>query len=559
MDFQKLLENKPLLYGIIGAIVLVLLVSITIGVISSSKKVPEGGKVEIPLKENVDLLTTDNLGKAIEIQALLAREGIEAKRTVDGTKSKIYLDKSDCNSNGEKCTANDRDRALLAIVKSGLMDQNVGLEIFDKGDFTSTKEDKRIRLARAINGELARLIRKISPIENASVFVSIPEQTMFTSMQKPVTATVQITIPSGDKLEQLKVKAVTNLLLGSVTGLTPDNISITDTNGNVYSSIDDDSADAMSDKAQENDKYMQQKVNAQLDKLIGKGNYVATVSTSLRQSPVETSRILYDPNRKTSVSEQTFTEGLGDNSHDSSQNGGGPVSVYLPAGLQQAFNSGGGNSSQNRNYERSARETEYGVSKTQINEYTKAGVIEEVSVAVTLDKNSLPPETTIEELKDLIASAAGPKVNSKNVTIAFADSLDPYLASDKPENLPKPEETGNPWWIAIALIAIGLGGGLKYISGRVKAAQERQRDELEQLKEKSYEQDRQLQDVNLKAAELIEKQAQMAQGLIEQQQREIIPLHSTELDSTISDLRSDLEVMDEEEAGEKIKNWIERG
>ena len=37
MDFNKLLENKPLLYGIIGAIVLVLAFSIVVGVVSSNK------------------------------------------------------------------------------------------------------------------------------------------------------------------------------------------------------------------------------------------------------------------------------------------------------------------------------------------------------------------------------------------------------------------------------------------------------------------------------------------------------------------------------------------
>lgn len=555
MDFSKILENKPLLYGIIAVVVIVLFVSITVGVVSSSHKSSTGDNA-YPLSSDVDLLTTDNLGKAIEIQALMAREGIEVDRRIDGTKSTLFLKKSDCETGKKMCTTLDRDKALLAIVQSGLMDQNVGLEIFDKGDFTSTKEDKRIRLARAINGELARLIRKIEPIENASVFISIPEQTMFTSMQKPVTATVQITIPNGDRLEQIKVKAITNLLLGSVTGLTPDNISITDTNGNVYSSIDDDSIDSMNNRASENDKYMQQKVNAQLDKLIGKGNYVATVSTALRQSPIETSSILYDPNRKTAVNEQTFNEGLGDNSNGTGKDPGGAVSVYLPAGLQYGYGSSG---SQNRNYERSARETQYGVSKTQVSEYTKAGVIEEVSVAVTLDKNTLPPDTTLEELKDLIASAAGPKVNPKNVTIALSDSIDPYLASDKPSNLPKPDESGNPWWLAVVVFIIGIGGGLKYLSNKLKAAQERQRREIEMLQEKTYEQELQLRDVNLKAAELIEKQTQMAQGLIEQQQREVMPPpRSSELDSTISDLRSDLEGMDDDDAGEKIKNWIEK-
>lgn len=548
MDFQQILENKPLLYGIIGAIVVVLAISITIGVVSSNNG--GGGKgivKEKVIKEELDLLTTDNLGKAIEIQALLARSGIDAKRKPDGTKSTIYL---------EKYTQSQRDMALLAIVKSGLMDQNAGLEIFDKGDFTSTKEDKRIRLARAINGELARLIRKMGGIDDASVFVSIPEQTMFTTMQKPVTATVQITIPEGEKLDQLKVKAITNLLLGSITGLTAENISITDTNGNVYSNIIDDQ-DNMIEKSEDNDKYMQQKVNAQLDKLIGKGNYVATVSTFLRQSPVETTSINYDPNRKTAVNEQTFTEGLGDKSQDSSSSAGGAVSVYVPNGVPQS-GGGGGNSSQNKNYERSARETQYGVSKTQTSEFTNAGVIEDVSVAVTLDKGSLPPDTTLEELKGLIASAAGPKVDAKNVTIALADSIDPYLATDKPANLPKPDETGNPWWLAVAALIIGLGGGLKYLSGKIRAAQEQQREELAMLQEKTYEQELQLRDVNLKAAELIEKQSQMAQGLIEQQQRSSVQPQESELDNTIRDLQSDLEGVDEEEAGDKIKSWIEK-
>ena len=546
MDFKAILENKPLLYGIIAVAVLALLFSVGIGAITANKGGGEKVVKEKIIKEELDLLTTDNLGKAIEIQALLAREGIEAQRAVDGTKSKIYL---------KEYTQSQRDRALLAIVKSGLMDQNVGLEIFDKGDFTSTKEDKRIRLARAINGELARLIRKIPPIENASVFISIPEQTMFTAMQRPVTATVQITIPSGDKLDAIKVKAITNLLLGSVTGLSAENISITDTNGNVYTSIIS-AEDEMVQRAEENDKYLQQKVNAQLDKLIGKGNYVATVSTFLRQAPIETSSIDYNPNRKTAVNEQTFTEGLGDKTEGSAKSPGGAVSVYLPNGMP--YTSGGEDSSaSDKNYARSARETQYGVSKTQTNTYEKAGIIEEVSVAVTLDKSALPPDATLEELKDLIAGAAGPKVTSDNVTIAFSDSVDPYLASDKPANLPKPDETGNPWWLAVAAIVIGLAGGLKHISGKVKEDQERQREELEMLREKAYDQDRQLRDVNLKAAELTEKQSQMAQGLIEQQHRETIP-NPSDLNNTINDLRSDLESLDDEEAGEKIKSWIEK-
>ena len=557
MDFDKILENKPLLYGVIGGVVLILALIVTLSIVGGSKKSTNGTEVTgQPLQADADLLTTDNAGKAIEIQALLAKYDIVVSRRLDGTKSILYLKKGDCKTGRKACYTSDRDTALIQIVQSGLMDQNIGLEIFDKGDFTSTKEDKKIRLSRAINGELSRLIRRIDGVDNASVFISIPEQTMFTSMQKPVTATVQISLAKdATKLDQLKVKAITNLLLGSVTGLTAENIAITDTNGNTYHSIMD-AEDEMLQRLEENDKYMTSKVNQQLDRLIGQGNYVATVSTFLRQAPVEKFTIDYDPNRKASVSEQSFREGLGDQTSDSNKNTNA-VSVYLPNGLPN----GASNSNQNRNYSITATETQYGVTKTQTNEYIKPGVVEDISIAVTLDKNALPANTTPEELKELIAKAASPKVSADNVTIAFSDSTDPYLASDRPANLPKPDETGNPWWLAIALSAIGLIIVFKAVSNKVQQVQEANRREVEMLRQRTAEQEQQLSDINQRAAQLTERQSELAQGLVEQQQRASIPQQQdpTQLSDTLSNLSAQLSNADDDEAGEKIKSWIEQG
>ncbi len=554
MDFQKLLENKALLYGIIGGAIIVLAMIVTIVTFAGSSKSGAQNVSEQPIKEDVVLLTTDNIGKALEIQALLAKQGIAATRTLDGTKSSIVLKKGDCTTGKKKCTTEQRDIAIMEIVQSGLMDQNVGLEVFDKGDFTSTKEDKKIRLTRAINGELSRLIKRIEGVENASVFISIPEQTMFTSMQKPVTATVQLVVPSGTKLDQLKIKAITNLLLGSVSGLSAEDIAISDTNGNVYHSIMN-ASDEMLAKLEENDKYMQQKVQQQLDRLIGKGNYVATVSTFLRQAPAEKYSTDYDPDRKTSVNEQSFTEGLGDQTRDNNRNINA-VSVYLPNGIA----GGGTNSSQDRNYSRSATETQYGVSKTQLNEYLRPGMVEEISVAVTLEKSALPAETTLEELRELVARAASPKVDPENVSIAFSDSVDPYLASDRPVNLPKPDESGNPWWLAVALSAVGLVIVFRAVSNKVHQLQEANAIEVERLRQKEAEQDRELSDVNMRAAQLTDRQKELAEGLLEQQNREYIAIRSPqEMISALENVSANLEDADSEIAADKIKSWIEKG
>ncbi len=559
---QELLKNKNVLYAAIGVAVLILVIIIVVIIMAVSKPKDNSQTYEKTIEQPFILFTTDNAGKAIEVQALLAREGIVADRTAEGSKTTLSL---------KKYKPSERDRALLTIVSSGLMDQYVGLEIFDKGDFTSTKEDKRIRLVRAINGELSRLIRKIDPIENASVFVSIPEQTMFSSDKKPVTATVQICIPSGTKLERTKVKAIENLLLGSVSGLLAENISITDTNGNVYNSIINSVDDQLS-KLQESDQYMQSKVASQLDRLIGKGNYVVTVSTFLRQVPVEKTSIIYDPTQKTAVTEQTFTEGLGDKTRDSNS-GLNAVSIYLPNGLPAA----GSDSSQNRNYNRTARETQYGVSKTQINEYSKTGVIEDISIAVTIESSAMPANVTLQELKELIAGAASPKVSAENVSIAYADSIEPYLASDKPVNLPKPDESGNPWWLTVVLVVLGLIFGFVVVSKKLKEKSEKQQKEVEDLRQKAAAQEKQLRDVNLKASQLSEKAAQIAQGLMEQQalsqqvvaqisnqqqaaipQQQVQQQTNEDLQDVIEDVTADMNLTDTEELTEQVKSWIEK-
>ncbi len=554
MDFNKLIENKIVLGAIIGGVLLVLFVAILTVAIAKGGNNSESKGVDVseePLKEDVELLTTDNLGKALEIQSLLARNNIVASRRVDGTKSVIYLKKGDCTPGMKKCTTEKREQAIIAIVESGLYDQNVGLEIFDKGDFTSTKEDKKIRLTRAMNGELARLIKRIDGITDASVFISIPEQTMFSSMQKPTTATVQLTVDVGRKLDSRVIKAVTNLLLGSVAGLKADNISITDTNGHVYSSIINAESELI-ERMEENDRYMQEKVSAQLNRLVGAGKYVATVSTFLKQAPVEKFTIDYDPNRKTAVNQQVFSEGLGDQTQDINKNTNA-VSVYLPNGLP----AGSSDSSQNRSYSRTASETQYGVTKSQINEYMSPGMLEEISIAVTLEKDSLPTDLTLQELKELIAAAASPKADPENVTIAFAESLDPFLTADKGNKAPIEPKTGNPWWLAIALIAVGLFAGHKILSSKLMAAKYEQESAMNELKAKDAQHDKQIKDVSQQAAELIEKQSQLAQGLIEQQNRSYTT--SPALVDALRELKREFDDVDELEAGDKIRSWIEQG
>ena len=75
------------------------------------------------------------------------------------------------------------------------------------------------------------------------------------------------------------------------------------------------------------------------------------------------------------------------------------------------------------------------------------------------------------------------------------------------------------------------------------------------LREKTQDQEKQIRDVNLKAAELIERQTQLAQGMLEQKQaRQTIP----ELNATLADIAAELEGLENEDVADHVKSWIEK-
>lgn len=544
MDLKALLENKIVLIRIIIGVILVL--GIVIFIVTSASKGSKSETIQSPvMKEDVPLIEVESAGKALEIQALLAKEKIPVRRDSKSTGSKIKL----ILSKEDKITEDQKDIAIIQIVKSGLMDKNVGLEVFDKGDFTSSREDKRIRLSRAINGELARLIKKLPNIADASVFVSIPKDTIFTAEQQPTTATIQLVVdPNQDKLDRSIIKTVTNLLMGSVDDINAENISITDTNGNVYSSVEDPSAN-MLDMQEEKDTYMKKKINAQLDRLIGKGNYVVTVSTYLREVPLETAKISYNPESSSVGNKQRFTEDLGDRSQDRNKMSNA-VSSYLPGGLPSP------ESSQNRNYSRNAEEYSYKVGQVQTTEFKKPGMLEEISVAITINQGSMPANMTTGELKELIAKTANPKAKAKNVEIAFSDNINPLLAGERPVQKPEPESSGNPWWTVAALLAGGLILGLAFIAGKTKDSSSKQQKEIDQLLERTIKQEKALQDAYQKTDQLQNMQQQMYQTITTapQPQQQAVPSISTAINELQNDIDEDI---DEKEFVSTLRSWIE--
>jgi len=129
----------------------------------------------------------------------------------------------------------DEAKHVLAIkgMPSGAVK---GYEIFDEASNLGVTEfDKRIRLIRALSGEMEKSIMEFDVVDYAYVEIVIPETKLFAVTQPPVTSSILIKRKNGANINDETVYAIMQLVSSSVENLLPQNISVVDTEGRVLS------------------------------------------------------------------------------------------------------------------------------------------------------------------------------------------------------------------------------------------------------------------------------------------------------------------------------------
>ena len=123
-------------------------------------------------------------------------------------------------------------RQKMLIASEGLIkDNRVGFEVFDQQSFGATSEEQKIKYQRAIEGELARAIETLDPINKAIVNIAFPKESVFTERQIPPTASVILNIKEGLKLTRKQIDGIKNIVSASIPRLTKENVKISDQNG----------------------------------------------------------------------------------------------------------------------------------------------------------------------------------------------------------------------------------------------------------------------------------------------------------------------------------------
>ena len=108
-------------------------------------------------------------------------------------------------------------------------------DIFNVERWTRTDFERKVDLRRAIIEEVRRHIKALDDVDDASVVVNIPDHAMFTSEQKPVTASVILYPRPGSDIttNRKKVEGVQKILKLAVEGLKDEDITISDNQSNI--------------------------------------------------------------------------------------------------------------------------------------------------------------------------------------------------------------------------------------------------------------------------------------------------------------------------------------
>jgi flagellar M-ring protein FliF len=408
MDFKVLFSQLVVLYSkltkqqkIIIAVAIVGIVSFLIFLVvySASKSAPS--KYEV-------LFETLSSSDAAKVIAQLEKDGIQYKLE---------------ENNVIKVPKNVVYKERINIAAQGIpKDNGVGFELFDTQEFGATAFDQNIKHLRALEGELARTINALTPIESATVSLALPKKTLFVAQEVNPTASIMIQLVEGRSLSPKQIRGIKNLVAAAVPKLKPTDVILINSNGETLG--DEEGMAQMDELSAVQQKFKNKEEKKRQNKIIeviapfvgGRNKVVAQVSIEYDFSIKNSTSEKYDPENVVR-SEQTSEE---------KREGGSPKVVGgVPGAVSNIGPVQGLKSNQVSNkYEKNTGTTNYEVGKTVSTTKSQFARIKRITAAVVvdgkykeiLDKDSKPTgkleyvplnNTDIDALTSLVSRSIG--------------------------------------------------------------------------------------------------------------------------------------------------------
>jgi flagellar M-ring protein FliF len=296
----------------------------------------------------------------------------------------------------------------LDLANNGLPQGNViGFESFDEMRFGETESTQKVRYTAALQGELERTISKIEGVDDVRVHIVMPEESLFVEDKKEATSSVFLNLKPGYSLKDTQVHGITRLVASGVEGLTAENVTVVDSEGNVLS-------DSIGEKNQiggkftadhlqlklDYEKRLNNSLQSMLERVVGSEKAVVRSNVVFDFDQVEISQEDYGDReiRKSHTIEETSTDGA-------AAQGQPGTGANIPD-YQQVENQEGTYN------QKTEKIIDYEIDKETTHRLAAPGKIERISVSVLLgDEFTLQQQQMI---ADMVASAVGVRPESED-------------------------------------------------------------------------------------------------------------------------------------------------
>jgi flagellar M-ring protein FliF len=292
-----------------------------------------------------------------------------------------------------------------------------GYGILDQQGVTATDFQQNVAYQRAVEGELAKTLGAINGVNTAIVHLAIPKKDVFTTEEDKPTASVLLSLAPGTTLGRVQIRSVMHLVAGSVAGMDPSDVTVTDADGNMLS-VREDGQSGAAGAASEADQLTQQfedtksaAIQQMLDKVLGKGKAVVRVNAELNFDSSETTSETY----MTQTGIPPLAEATSSESYAASNAAvGGALGVTYPSLTPGVGGNGGGT------YVKVEKTVNNAVGKAVSKTTAAPGGIKRLTVAVVVDSKAQPQIDTA-GVQDLVSQAAGlvtaaPRLDTIQVT-----------------------------------------------------------------------------------------------------------------------------------------------
>jgi flagellar M-ring protein FliF len=289
--------------------------------------------------------------------------------------------------------------ARVALAEQGLPQSGqAGFELFDKQKLGASNLQQQVTYQRALEGELAQTIEQVQGVTSAQVNLVLPEEQLFSDQNSQSKASVLLS-SGGTPIDPNSVRGIAQLVAGGVKGLQLQNVSITDSTGQLLWPTGDTLANGPTASLKEaaQSRYDQQlgaQLQAMLDQTVGVGKGTVQVNSDLNVDQTSKDALIYAKKGVPLTQSKTTEKLKGSGSATGTSGTGSNIPSYTGAG------SSGGN-----NYNNNVLNTTYGVSKTVSHTKVAPGAVNKLGVAVLVDK-SVPP-ATVAQLQSALGAAAG--------------------------------------------------------------------------------------------------------------------------------------------------------